>query len=106
MPQTPPDPHSCPRCNGTLRRVRRPAGAGGDAGVTAATGGAAALRRYRCTAPDCDWDGLLPRRVRRVRRPSRLAFSRWLRPVLVPGLALAGLGLFAAVGVTRRARKA
>jgi hypothetical protein len=78
-----------------LRRVRRlvddPPEVPADAAPTAG-------RRYRCTAADCGWEGLLPRPVRRPRRAARSwsrRIGRSLRRAFVPALALAGL--FAAV---------
>jgi hypothetical protein len=57
------------------------------------------LRRYRCTAPACGWEGLVPRAARRPRSPigvraARRLLRRW-RSALIPALAL--LGLSAAV---------
>ncbi len=57
------------------------------------------LRRYRCTAAACGWEGLVPRTARRPRSPAvlragRRLLRRW-RGALIPALAL--LGLSAAV---------
>jgi hypothetical protein len=71
-----------------LRRVRRRA-EDAAAGSTADPG--TVLRRYRCTAQRCAWEGLLPRRVRRPRGSWRRLWSRSIRGLLLPLLALSGL---------------
>jgi hypothetical protein len=79
----------CPTCRATLARVRRRAE---DKRVDEAVD----LRRYRCSAPECAWEGLLPRAAHRSRL-SDLAFRRRrllksLRAASVPALAVLGLG--------------
>ena len=75
---------SCPTCRAPLRRVRRLASERAQQDV-------AALRRYRCTAPDCGWQGLLPRRVRQARKVARRRLWRNLRKLVLPAAGLAGV---------------
>jgi hypothetical protein len=76
----------CPKCHGPLTRVRRlaPEKSAQDMGE---------LRRYSCAAQGCEWQGLLPRRVR---QPRQLLLRRVVRKVqrrLLPAAVLASLGV-------------
>ncbi len=92
--------HPCPLCGAAIRRTPRK-----DADRALALG--SAMRRYRCRAPGCTWEGLLPRQPshRRARRHTAApapdlasataaapaaATHRWrwwgLAPVLAAGL--------------------
>ncbi len=86
-PSTSPTP--CPNCHAPLARVRRRAEE--KQGV-----GAVGLRRYRCAAPGCAWEGLVPLAARRSHRSAvarrRRHVLRSLRSALIPTLALLGLG--------------
>jgi hypothetical protein len=80
----------CPRCAGAVRRVRRRSHDTRD-------DGGQDLRRYSCTEQDCDWQGLLPRLARRVRRSGTAEGDSPLKVWLVPLalLAVIAIGLAA-----------
>lgn len=63
--------------------------------AAAATG----LRRYRCTAEGCDWQGLLPRLSRAQPRSDADVAKRHVRRWAWPAAALAALGIAAAAVV-------
>lgn len=54
MPQKSPSENDCPRCGGEVRRVHRRTH---EAQTLTGSG----LRRYRCAAEGCGWQGLLVR---------------------------------------------
>lgn len=82
----------CARCGHAARRAHRKS-------ETRREAAASGLRRYRCTAEGCDWEGLLPR-LSRARQHSdlhglRVQARRWAWPLV----AMAALGLAAAAVV-------
>jgi len=88
----------CPKCHGPLTRVRRlaPEKSAQDMGE---------LRRYSCAAQGCEWQGLLPRRVR---QPRQLLLRRVVRKVqrrLLPAAVLASLGVAGRDVCPRRAAR-
>ncbi len=82
----------CPLCDGVdLRRVpRRP--------EDRSLGTAPALRRYRCRAAACSWEGLLTRRGSSNRSASKRQ-RRWLKfaPWLLAAFGVLAIGAFAVV---------
>lgn len=82
----------CARCGHAARRARR-------SGETRREAAASGLRRYRCTAEGCGWEGLLPRlsraRPRSELRGLQVQARRWAWPMV----AMAVLGLAAAAVV-------
>jgi hypothetical protein len=82
----------CARCGSAARRAHRDR----DTRRAAAASG---LRRYRCTAEGCDWQGLLPRLSRAQARSGIGAVQRQWRRWAWPAAAMAALGLAAAAVV-------
>lgn len=80
----------CPRCAGAVRRARRRSHEASDEDSQD-------LRRYCCAEQSCDWQGLLPRLARRVRRSSTAEgdspLNVWLVPLAL--LAVTAIGLAA-----------
>ena len=93
MPKKSHSENDCPRCGGEVKRVHRRT-------HEAQTLSGSGLRRYRCEAEGCGWQGLLARQVSRPH--SRLAMpplsERW-RMWAVAVVVLVLLGLVSA-GVT------
>ncbi len=87
MPKKSQPENDCPRCGGEVRRVHRRT-------HEAQTLSGSGLRRYRCEAEGCGWQGLLARQASRTQsRPSLPPLlERWrLWAVAVVVLVLLGL---------------
>ena len=85
--------HDCPRCNRGVKRVHR------RTHETQALSGSG-LRRYRCEAESCGWQGLLARQsIRTHSRPSLAPLAERWRLWAVALVVLVLLGLVSA-GVT------
>lgn len=79
----------CARCGGAVHRAHRDA-------ETRRAAAATGLRRYRCSAEGCGWQGLLPRLPRARQRSAVRGLRRQWRRWAWPAVALAALGVAAA----------
>ena len=97
MPHKIPSENDCPRCGGEVKRVHRRTH---ESQTLAGSG----LRRYRCAAEGCGWQGLLARASssrpasQRLQPPLSERWRAWAVAVVVLvllGLVSAGLALMA-----------
>jgi hypothetical protein len=98
MPSSSSYRQKCPRCSGAVKRTRRSSREMRDESTHG-------MRRYKCSEPDCDWNGLLPRLVHRtVRSGSRLQTEGW-KGWLVP-LAMLALVAISVAALSFKAMQA
>lgn len=73
MPKISPSDNDCPRCGGEVKRVHR------STQETQTLSGSG-LRRYRCEADACGWQGLLARQANRTQSRSSQSQSQTPSP--------------------------